>query len=66
VLIHSDNNDEMDDYIEAQLDKKNSKGSKGGKGGSGSKPAAVPPVEENGAHEEGAQPSLAMKPTKLD
>jgi len=50
----------MDDYIEAQLDKKTTK--KGGDGGSsgGSAPEAVQ------GQTDGPAPSLAMKETKLD
>lgn len=56
----SDNNDEMDDYIEAQLDKK--KPNKGGEGGSGGGP--TPQAVEG--QTDGPSPSLAMKETKLD
>jgi hypothetical protein len=49
----SDNNDEMDDYIEAQLDKK--KTQKAEDGGSVS-----------GGETDGPTPSLAMKGTKLE
>ena len=52
-----DNNDEMDNYIEEQLDKK-----KGGdsNGGSGSAPAPA-----GSGSQDGPQPALAIKETKL-
>lgn len=59
----SDNNDEMDNYIEAQLDKKKSQG---GDGGDGSGPTPQAAQGEDAGETSGAQPSLAMKPTKLD
>lgn len=61
----SDNNDEMDDYIEAQLDKKkDKKGGDSGSGGSGA--TAQREVSGETAEDIPGGAQLAMKETKLD